>query len=289
MSLNETLTEQKSVLLAALEQGLLERETAARVLLLAAAVAVVKLMDFGIAKLLDPAGAEAKEATITAARLMTHKEKYGDQSEQQLMQVGQRQMTGAKDRATYVALKEAGFDVSRQEGAAIIDYIVCLKASASGRTCETYAPAGKVLQALDTITSLNGHTVEVLSDVTKALAGVQPGDIVKVEFTRDGKAMSGSIDTIQAPGEKQARTIVGFMPIDTTTVKLPKGLKVEIGTEGIGGPSAGTAFTLTLIDALTKGIVAKLLHGVSVRLKDDAGTPQGERNSAAVRDLFDLG
>ena len=43
------------------------------------------------------------------------------------------------------------------------------------------------------------------------------------------------------------------------------------------------------VDALTKGIVAKLLHGVSVRLKDDAGTPQGERNSAAVRDLFDLG
>jgi hypothetical protein len=25
-----------------------------------------------------------------------------------------------------------------------------------------------------------------------------------------------------------------------------------------------------------------------VRLKDDAGTPRGERNAAAVRDLFDL-
>lgn len=43
------------------------------------------------------------------------------------------------------------------------------------------------------------------------------------------------------------------------------------------------------VDALSRGIVAKLLHQVSVRLKDDAGTPQGERNSAAVRDLFDLG
>ncbi len=42
------------------------------------------------------------------------------------------------------------------------------------------------------------------------------------------------------------------------------------------------------VDALTKGIVAKLLHDMSVRLKDDAGTPRGERNSAAVRDLFDL-
>src|SRR5262249_42899930 len=42
------------------------------------------------------------------------------------------------------------------------------------------------------------------------------------------------------------------------------------------------------LEALTKGIVAKLLHTPSVRLRDDAGTPSGERNAAAVRDLFDL-
>ncbi|MEP7048534.1 MAG: glutamyl-tRNA reductase [Ilumatobacteraceae bacterium] len=43
------------------------------------------------------------------------------------------------------------------------------------------------------------------------------------------------------------------------------------------------------LEAVTKGIVAKLLHSPSVKLKDDAGTPQGERNAATVRDLFDLG
>lgn len=43
------------------------------------------------------------------------------------------------------------------------------------------------------------------------------------------------------------------------------------------------------VEAVTKGIVAKLLHQLSVRLKDDVGTPQGERNAAAVRDLFDIG
>jgi glutamyl-tRNA reductase len=43
------------------------------------------------------------------------------------------------------------------------------------------------------------------------------------------------------------------------------------------------------LDAVTKGIVAKLLHSPSVKLKDEAGTPQGERNAATVRDLFDLG
>ncbi|MFN3256039.1 MAG: glutamyl-tRNA reductase [Ilumatobacter sp.] len=43
------------------------------------------------------------------------------------------------------------------------------------------------------------------------------------------------------------------------------------------------------VEALTKAIVAKLLHEPSVRLKTQAGTPQGDRNAAAVRDLFDLG
>jgi glutamyl-tRNA reductase len=43
------------------------------------------------------------------------------------------------------------------------------------------------------------------------------------------------------------------------------------------------------VEAITKGILAKLLHTPSVKLKDDAGTPQGQRNAATIRDLFDLG
>ena len=42
------------------------------------------------------------------------------------------------------------------------------------------------------------------------------------------------------------------------------------------------------IESLTKSIVAKLLHSPSMQLKKSAGTPQGERISAALRDLFDI-
>ena len=42
------------------------------------------------------------------------------------------------------------------------------------------------------------------------------------------------------------------------------------------------------VDALTKGIVAKLLHEPTVRLKDAAGTAKGDRLNDALRDLFDL-
>ncbi len=43
-----------------------------------------------------------------------------------------------------------------------------------------------------------------------------------------------------------------------------------------------------LVDSMTRGIIAKLLHSPSIQLKDAAGTPQGDRLSAAVRELFGL-
>lgn len=40
------------------------------------------------------------------------------------------------------------------------------------------------------------------------------------------------------------------------------------------------------VEALTRAIVAKLLHEPTVRLKDAAASPRGERLSTAIRDLF---
>ncbi len=43
-----------------------------------------------------------------------------------------------------------------------------------------------------------------------------------------------------------------------------------------------------LVDAVTKRVVAKLLHDPTVRLKEAAGSPRGERLAEAMRALFDL-
>jgi glutamyl-tRNA reductase len=42
------------------------------------------------------------------------------------------------------------------------------------------------------------------------------------------------------------------------------------------------------VEAMSKSVVAKLLHSPSVQLKNNAGTPQGERIAAALRDLFEI-
>ena len=42
------------------------------------------------------------------------------------------------------------------------------------------------------------------------------------------------------------------------------------------------------IDDLTRRIVAKLLYRPTVAVKDDAGTPKGDRLADSLRDLFGL-
>jgi PDZ domain-containing protein len=64
----------------------------------------------------------------------------------------------------------------------------------------------------------------------------------------------GTLDVeveLTASPDDATRTIVGFYPFDTRRVELP--FELDIDTGSIGGPSAGLAFTLTLIDELTPG------------------------------------
>jgi glutamyl-tRNA reductase len=42
------------------------------------------------------------------------------------------------------------------------------------------------------------------------------------------------------------------------------------------------------VDALTRAIVAKLVHEPTIALKEAAGSPRGERLAESLRDLYDL-
>ena len=43
-----------------------------------------------------------------------------------------------------------------------------------------------------------------------------------------------------------------------------------------------------IVETVTQRTVAKLLHEPTVRIKDAAGSPRGERLAEALRSLFDL-
>ncbi len=214
-----------------------------------------------------------------AARFYSYSDKYGDQTEDQLIQSGQRQMHSAKDNAMYVALKAVGYDVSIKQGDVIIDFLLCLEANDEGTECLQFSPADALLDPGDVLQTVGGVEVTIIDDLTQILTGVDAGEMIEIEFERDSVAMSGEIETILAPGEDPPRTIIGFRPIDTTTVSLPAGLTVQFKTDSIGGPSAGLAFTLALIDALTEG---DLTGGLDVAV---TGTIDVEGNVGAIGGL----
>ncbi|CAB4595775.1 unannotated protein [freshwater metagenome] len=112
-----------------------------------------------------------------------------------------------------------------------------------------------MLEVGDVITSIdigNGAvTIDVVSDISEALAGARPGDEATIEvLSLSGESRTVKVELIASPDDP-TRTIVGFSARDTRKVSLP--FDVVIDTDRIGGPSAGLSFTLALIDQLTPG------------------------------------
>ena len=177
---------------------------------------------------------------------------YANETPQQQTTRGQRDMRTAKETAEYVALKRLGFDVELTPGEVIIDELVCVKASDDGRKCLETAPSDKLLDPGDKLLKIDGNPLSTVDDIAPILAKHEPGDTVQIDFERDGEPGSGTVALIASPDEPE-RTIIGFIPSDTATISLPDDVKINIDTESIGGPSAGLAFTLTVIDKLSPG------------------------------------
>ncbi len=185
--------------------------------------------------------------------LRTYEDVFGTSTPQQLQTRGRRQMFSAQQAAEYVALSKLGFPIDREDGAIVVDQIICFTAGADGRSCDEEAPSGKVLKPDDELISIDGQPITTVKDLTPILAERQPGEMVSVEYKRPGVdgTQTGEIELIASPDDPD-RTIIGFYPFDTTTVGNAP-FPITISTDGIGGPSAGLAFTLTLIDELTPG------------------------------------
>ena len=187
------------------------------------------------------------------AKLMTYEDINGNSTPQQLTVRGRRQMVTAKQAAEYVALTKLGFPIELKPGSIVVDQIVCFKVNTGGDACLDEAPSGKVLQPDDELVSIDSKPIKTLDDLRPILVAHKAGDKVEVKFNRPGASgiQKGTVELVQSPDDK-TRVIIGFYPMDTTEVgKSP--FPVQIDTVGIGGPSAGLAFTLALIDELTPG------------------------------------
>ncbi len=186
-----------------------------------------------------------------AVQFLTNEEKFGVQTPQQRRRFALESMRSSEQVAQFVALKRVGFDVNLVDGDVLIQDMVCLEANEDGTECLNWSPSDDVLDPGDRILEVEGEAIDGVEDLSRILAGLQPGDVVSMRIDRAGQGeLDVEVELTVSPDDPN-RTIVGFYPFDTRRVELP--FELDIDTGSIGGPSAGLAFALTLIDELTEG------------------------------------
>lgn len=166
-------------------------------------------------------------------------------------EIGLQQMRSATQEAQFVALTAAGYDPTIEQGAVVVQDVLCRVLSDDGFTCDEQFPAGDVIEPGDTVLEVEGVVVPTVADLSEELSKLRPGDMVQLLIDRAGSGTRNVIVELSADPQDPDRAIVGFRPFDTQSVDLP--FDVQIDTSAIGGPSAGLAFTLALVDELTPG------------------------------------
>jgi Lon-like protease len=123
------------------------------------------------------------------------------------------------------------------------------------------APAYGALELGDRVLAVDGHDVTDISEVGPLVQAHRPGDRVSITYERSGttrtatvvagKASNDRRACVPAHGSTSGTTCLGITSQEFTTYQFP--IDVTINTQLVGGPSAGLAFTLAIIDDLTPG------------------------------------
>src|ERR671911_2638457 len=150
-------------------------------------------------------------------------------------------MDTSKQVATQVALERLGHSVDVSiTGETVVEVIPDM-------------PADGVLEPGDTITAVDGEALDDPDDLTRLLGDEAPGDQVTVTVQSPESAAERDVElALAADPDDPERAIMGVRP-SPRGVDFDFPFDVVIDTGDVGGPSAGLAFTLAIIDDLTPG------------------------------------
>ncbi|HVX19641.1 MAG TPA: PDZ domain-containing protein [Acidimicrobiales bacterium] len=186
----------------------------------------------------------------------------GTHTPEEDFRTGVLEMRVSKQAAVVLAMRHLGLHVGETDRGALVTDIV------HGSPADGHIGIG------DTIVGIDGRTVTTSDALRLLLAAHHPGDTVHlaVRRFRQSTAVAVPLGTAQdvtvklasfpADGGQPAqpnRAFLGITPVTDAAFTLP--FPVDIDTGPVGGPSAGLAFTLTLIDRLSP---AGILHGHKV-------------------------
>ncbi len=156
---------------------------------------------------------------------------------------GLQEMADSKTVATVVALEHLGYKVTASGTGAVVLEVV--KASA----------AYGVLKVNDTVVSFDGKPIHTNEELSDAIHAKKPGDKITMQVEapkKDSDPQTVSVTLGTNPKDPSQ----GFLGVASGTRNLSfpdLPIRVSVSTPDVGGPSAGLAFTLGIMDVLTKG------------------------------------
>ncbi|MGZ4334269.1 MAG: YlbL family protein [Gaiellaceae bacterium] len=147
-----------------------------------------------------------------------------------------REMARSQDIAGAVALRYLGYDVKLESEGALVDDVLA------------GSPAAKAgIQPTETIVSVNGKPVRNPGDLRRLLSTHKPGDTVRLGVRNAERLRTVSVKTAADPANPR-RPVIGVFVLQATHAKLPIPVRIDAGS--IGGPSAGLAFALDVLEEL---------------------------------------
>jgi PDZ domain-containing protein len=165
-------------------------------------------------------------------------------SDKAVRQADLREMSISQRVAAAVALKQLGYKVVARPSGVIVAAL------------DSRSHAVGKLRPSDVIVSVNGVSTQTIGELRAQLAKVKPGDTVELGVSRgiaanEGKDLTVTVKTI-ADASNTKRAIVGFAPEQAAEIRLP--LRVSIDAGNVGGPSAGLAFALEVMEELGRNV-----------------------------------
>jgi Lon-like protease len=157
-----------------------------------------------------------------------------------------QEMADSKTTATVVALEHLGYKVKATGTGAVIAEVVKGSAAAKGG-----------LRVGDTVVAVDGKDIHLDSDLTAAIQRHKPGDHIVLEVEAGAKDASPVSRTVVL-GSRPDHPTEAFLGVASVTRNLSYPdlpVQVSVSTPDVGGPSAGLAFTLGIMDVLTKGSI----------------------------------
>jgi len=167
-----------------------------------------------------------------------------------------RQMDRSEEVAAAVALRELDYDVDAEpEGALVV-------------AVAPDAPAAGKLEPTEVIVAVDGSPVRTPDDLRRLIAKHEPGDTVRLRVRAGGATRVVEAGTIESP-EEPGRPIVGIQVEQFADIQLPIDVEIDLG--GVGGPSAGLAFALDVVEELRGNVDRGLRVAVTGELELDGG------------------